>query len=160
MLIMFDSVDALSGCRLGPRVGVAGCKKAACEARRPVPEARGIARGSRGSALRELLATSRLVEADLLALDLARVARDEARARQRRLERRVVVDQCTGDAVAHRARLAGLAAAGDVDHDVEAADVVGELERLAHDHATGLAREVVVERLAVDYELAGAAHEE
>ena len=54
---------------------------------------------------------ARLVEADLLALDFARVARDEPRLRQRGLELRVVVDQRARDAVAHRAGLAGLAAA-------------------------------------------------
>src|SRR5690606_40197417 len=103
-------------------------EKAACGARRPVLEAR-FGAETRGSALRELLATSGLVETDLLALDLARIARDQPGAGQRRLERRVVVDQRARHAVTHRAGLARLATAGAVDLDVETLPVVGELER-------------------------------
>src|SRR5947209_4066378 len=105
-------------------------------------------------ALGELLPASRLVEADLLALDFARVARDEARLRQRGLERGVVFDERPGDAVAHRAGLARFAAAEDVHLDVERLAVVGQLERLAHDHAAGLAREEHVHRLVVDDDVA------
>src|SRR6185369_10678325 len=105
-------------------------------------------------ALGELLAASRLVEADLLALDLARVARDEPGLRQRRLERGIVLDQRAGDAVAHRAGLARLAAAEDVDLDVERLRVVGELERLAHDHAARLAREEHIDGLVVHDDIA------
>src|SRR5690349_9639300 len=112
------------------------------------------------SALGELLAASRLVQADLLALHLARVARDETRLRQRRLERRVVVDQRTRDAVAHRARLAGFAATRDVHHDVERGVVARELERLTHDHAPGFAREEFIHGLVVDHEVTAAALEE
>src|SRR5690606_26953597 len=111
-------------------------------------------------ALRELLATSRLVQADLLALDLARVARDQPRLRQDRLERLVVVDQRAGDAVANRACLARLAATVHVDLDVEVAVVVGQGQRLADDHAPRLARKVLVDRLAVDDDTAVAALQE
>src|SRR5262245_37952639 len=111
-------------------------------------------------ALAELLAAARLVEADLLSLDFARVARHETRLRQRGLKLRVVVDERAGDALAHRAGLAGLAAADHVDHDVERGLVVGEHERLAHDHAARLAREELVDRLLVDDELARACLDE
>src|SRR5690242_6243359 len=67
------------------------------------------------SALRELLATTRFVQTDLLALDFARVARDEAGLRQRRLELRVVVDERARDPMAYRPRLTGFAAAPYVD---------------------------------------------
>src|SRR6185312_1082076 len=97
------------------------------------------------SAFRELLAASRLVQAHLLAFDLARVARDEPRLREGGLEGGVVFDEGAGDPVAHRARLARLPAAEDVHLDVERLRVVGELEGLAHDHAAGLAREEDVE---------------
>src|SRR5215208_7678456 len=63
------------------------------------------------STLGELLATACGVQADLLAFDFARIARHEAGLRQRRLERRVVVDQRAGDAVARGAGLPGLTAA-------------------------------------------------
>src|SRR5688572_9242840 len=46
-----------------------------------------------GLALGELLAASRLVEADLLALDFACVTRDQARLLQHGLQRLVVIDQ-------------------------------------------------------------------
>src|SRR3546814_18435732 len=53
--------------------------------------------------------------------------------------------------------LAGGDAAGGGDEDVEALGVLGQLERLAHDHARGLAAEELVERTLVDGALAGAA---
>ena len=58
------------------------------------------------------------------------------------------------------APLAVLAAAVDVDQDVEGRGVLRRLERLAHDHAAGLAREELVHRLAVDDELSLAGLEE
>src|SRR5687768_1147593 len=84
---------------------------------RTKPPAGGFA--ERGLALGELLAASRLVEADFLALDLARVASDEAGFLQRPLERLVVIDERAGDAVTHRTGLAGFAAAIDVHLNVE-----------------------------------------
>src|SRR5262245_10247610 len=109
-----------------------------------------------GLALGELVTAARLVQPDLLALHLARVARDEPRLLQRRLERRVVLDQRAGNAVADGAGLPRLAASVDVDVDIEARERIGELQRLAHDHAPGLAREELVHRLAVYRDLAGA----
>src|SRR5262249_52936907 len=102
------------------------------------------------SALGELVAAARLVQPDLLALDLPRIARYQPSLLQHHLEPGVVLDQGAGDAVAHCACLARLAAAVDVDADVEAGERIGELERLAHDHAPGLAREKLVDRPAVD----------
>src|SRR5918993_785045 len=67
-----------------------------------------------GLALGELLAPPRLVQAYFLAFDLARVTRHKPRFLQRGLQRLVVIDQCAGDTVAHRAGLARLAAAGHV----------------------------------------------
>src|SRR5258706_3366328 len=109
------------------------------------------------SAFRELLAASRLVQADFLALDLARVARHEPGLRKRRLERRVVLDQGARDAMADRAGLPRFATAEHVHLDVERLQVIGELEGLAHDHAAGLPREEDVDGLVVhrDVALAG-----
>src|SRR6185436_14060317 len=45
---------------------------------------------------------------------------------------------------AHRAGLAALAAAIDVHQDVEGGEILRQLERLAHDHAAGLAPEELV----------------
>src|SRR5262245_5869460 len=107
-------------------------------------------------ALAELLAAARAVQSDLLALDLARVAGDKPRAAQVGLECRVVVDQRTRDAVAHRAGLAGFAATMHVDPNVERAVVVGEHQRLLDHHDGGLAAEVLLNRLPVasDFALA------
>src|SRR3546814_19419274 len=58
-----------------------------------------------------------LVQADLLALDLACVAGHEARRAQLALERLVVLDQRAGDAQADRTGLAGGAAAAGGDED-------------------------------------------
>src|SRR5438067_11469436 len=105
--------------------------------------------GGRRSALAELLATARAVQADLLALDFARIARDEAGTAQVGLERRVVVDQRPRDAVAHRAGLAGLAAAVHVDLDVESRVVGREHQGLPDDHDRRLAAEVLLHRPTV-----------
>src|SRR5688572_31640310 len=86
----------------------------------------------RPSAFRELFATSRLVQAHLLALDLARIARDEPRLREGGLQGGVVFDERPGDAVAYGSGLSGLSPTEDVHHDVESLGVVGEFERLAH----------------------------
>ena len=94
------------------------------------------------------------MQADLLALHLAGITSDEASLGERRLQRRVVFDERPGNAMAHRAGLARLATAEHVHLDVERLRVVGELERLAHDHAARLAREVLVERLLVDDDVA------
>src|SRR5512147_828263 len=116
--------------------------------------------GLRSSAFGVLLAPPRLVQADLFSLHFSRVARDQARRAERRLERRVELDQRAGKAVAHRAGLAVLAAAVHVHLDVEGGEVLRQLEGLAHDHAAGLAREEDVHRLAVHFELALAGLEE
>src|SRR3546814_4320901 len=71
-----------------------------------------------------------------------------------------LLDQRAGDAQADRTGLAGGAAAAGGDEDVEALGVLGQLERLAHDHARGLAAEELVERTLVDGDLAGAAAQE
>src|SRR3970040_2057496 len=82
-------------------------------------------------ALRELMALARLVQAPLLALDRARVTRDQPRLLERRLERRVILDQRARDAVPHGARLPPLTAALHVDHDVEAGRGLRHSQRLA-----------------------------
>src|SRR5690606_33254533 len=110
--------------------------------------------------LGELGGAAGLVQADLLALDLARVAGHEARRAQLALERLVVFDQRAGDAQADRTGLAGGAAAAGGDEDVERFGVLGQLERLAHDHARGLATEELVQRTVVDGDLAGTAAQE
>src|SRR6185436_14260339 len=112
------------------------------------------------SAFRVLLAPPRLVQADLFSLDFSRIARHEACRAERRLERRVELDERAREAVAYRAGLAVLAAAVHVDLDVEGRQVLGDLERLAHDHAAGLAGEEFVHGLAVDHEQALAGFDE
>src|SRR5690606_25413496 len=105
--------------------------------------------------LRELLATARLVEADLLTFDFTGIAGHEAGVRQRGLQFSVVLDQGTGDAVTDSASLAGLAATMNIHHDVEGGAVLGQFQRLTHDHAAGFAREELIQRLAVHDDLAG-----
>src|SRR5690606_25702602 len=106
------------------------------------------------SALGELGGAAGLVQADLLALDLAGVAGHEAGLAQVGLQRLVVLDQRAGDAQADRTGLAGGAAAGGGDDDVELVGRLGQLERLAHDHARGLTAEELVQRTAVDGDVA------
>src|SRR6266404_1310711 len=113
-----------------------------------------------GSTFRVLLAPPRLVQSHFLSLHLSRVAGHEPRRAERAFKPRIILDQRARNAVAHRARLPALAAAIDVDEDVEPAEVLRQLERLAHDHAAGLARKELVHRLAVDDEVALAGLEE
>src|SRR5262245_14543612 len=80
------------------------------------------------SALAELRPAARLAPADLLALDLARVARHEARGTKRLAQLRVELDQRARDAVADGAGLAGDAAALDQHVDVEAVRHLHEFE--------------------------------
>src|SRR5947199_4635421 len=112
------------------------------------------------SAFRVLLAPPCLVQSDFLSLHFSRIAGHETGGAERAFQSRIILDQRPGDAVAHGAGLAALAAATHVHHDVEARRALGELERLAHHHASGLAAEELVHRLAVHDELAFAGLEE
>src|SRR5919107_2031787 len=101
-------------------------------------------------ALRELRPLAGLLQAGLLALLHARVAREEAAPLELGAEVRVGLDQRPGDAVAQRAGLRAHAAAVHRGDDVHARLVADGLERLADRALQGVAREEVVERLAVD----------
>ena len=68
----------------------------------------------------------------------------------------LVIGQRLGEAVAHRAGLAGKAAAGHRHRQVVLGEAVDDDERLAQDHAQHGPREIDVERLAVDGRLAPA----
>src|SRR5512146_574152 len=104
--------------------------------------------------LGELLPATRLAQADLLTLDFACIASDQTGLAQCRLQVGIVVDQCAGDTVTHGTGLTGFTATGHVHHDVELAQRVGQLQRLTHDHAAGLAGEEHIHRLVVDDDFA------
>src|SRR5690606_5681208 len=110
--------------------------------------------------LGELRGAAGLVQADLLALDLAGIAGHQPGLAQLGLQGLVVLDQRTGDAQANRAGLAGGATALDRDLDVELVGRLGQLQRLAHDHARGLAAEEVLDRAIVDGDVAAALAQE
>src|SRR5712691_3304432 len=118
------------------------------------PEGGFAALDSRISSLGVLLAPPRLVQADLLSLHLASVASNQPRLAQERLERRIELYERASQAVAHGARLPELPPARYVDHDVELAQLVGQYERLTHDHLPRLAREIFVSRTVVHDEIA------
>src|SRR3954447_26819750 len=104
----------------------------------------------RALALGELRPLAGLLEAGLLALLDARVARQEAAALELAAQVRIGVEQRAADAVAQRARLRGDAAALHAGHDVHAVRVADRLERLADVALEGRAREEDVQRAAVD----------
>src|SRR6266850_2044115 len=112
------------------------------------------------SAFRELLAPPCLVQSDLLSLHFARIARHQSGRAELRLKPGIILDERPRDAVPHRAGLAALAAAIDIHPDIEAGEALGELEGLPYHHAPGLAAEELVDRLAVDDDLALAGLEE
>src|SRR3954462_13760422 len=104
----------------------------------------------RALALGELRPLAGLLEAGLLALLDARVARQEATALELASQVRVGLEQRAADAVAQRAGLGRDAAALHAGHDIHAVRVADGLERLTNVALEGRAREEDVERAAVD----------
>src|SRR4051812_38382814 len=90
-------------------------------------------------ALGELRRATCLVQADFLALDFTRVAGHQTGLAQRALQRLVVFDEGAGDAESDSAGLTRIAATFHGDEDVELVAELGQLERLTHNHARGLA---------------------
>src|SRR5436305_12441842 len=89
------------------------------------------------------------MQTDFLSLDLARIASHQAGLAQKRLERRIVLDQRARQTVAHGPRLAELPSSLYVHPDVELGQLVGQHKGLAHDHLPGFACEVLVRRTVV-----------
>src|SRR6188472_2392515 len=100
--------------------------------------------------LAELRTLARLLEAGLLALLDARVARQEAAALELAAQVGVGLEQRATDAVAQRAGLGGHAAAVHPRDDVHPALIADRLERLADRALERVAGEDVLERAAVD----------
>src|SRR4051794_29259086 len=124
---------------------------------RPRPRGRRPGRTAGGArapqpplALRELRALAGLLEAGLLALLHARVAREEAAPLELGAKVRVGLDERAGDAVPQCAGLRAHAAAVHRGDDVHARVVADRLERLADRALERGSREEGVERLAVD----------
>src|SRR5674476_161186 len=105
---------------------------------------------SKALAFAELRLLARLVEAGLLALDLAVVAGEEAGALELRAQVLVGLAERLGDAVAHGPGLRRDAAAVHVDLDVELAAGVRGLEGHLGDGLEHLAPKVGVDGAAVD----------
>src|SRR5829696_3015823 len=106
------------------------------------------------SALAVLGSLAGLLEAVLLALDLAGVAGEEATLLQLRPQLDVEVDQGPGDGVAQGAGLAGDPAAVEVGEHVVALEGVGDPQRLGDEPAVGRVGEVVLEGAAIELERA------
>src|SRR3954447_17164834 len=119
-----------------------------------VPKSRRATSGA--SALGELRALARLLEPGLLALLDARVASQEAAALELATQVRVGFEQRAGDPVTQRAGLGAHPTAVQPGDHVHAVLVADGLERLADLALERVAREVVVELLAVDRVHAGA----
>src|SRR5436853_2015861 len=107
-------------------------------------------------AFRELEAFARALLAVLLALFGARVASDEAGTLQARAEFGIKLHQRPRYPMTHRARLTGLAAAIDIYHNVEFADGIGQVQRLAYHHAMHFVIKIIFELALVDNNFAGA----
>src|SRR5574343_80224 len=100
--------------------------------------------------LRELLAATRLVEANLLTLDFTGITGNKACLGKRRLQCGIVFNQGTSDAMTNSTSLTRFATASHVDLDIKAIQLLNQFERLANDHATSFAREELIDRLAID----------
>src|SRR5690242_7652320 len=90
--------------------------------------------------LRELGRAASLVEAGLLALHDAGVARQEPGALERHAQVRVGLDEGSGDPVPHRAGLAALATAVDAHAEIVGPFGARDLERREREHAVRGAR--------------------
>src|SRR4051812_19611812 len=105
-------------------------------------------------ALGELRLAPGLLEAGLLALDLAGIAGQEAGALEVAAQRRVGLAERAGDAVAQGAGLAGDTAAVQVDQHVEVLLLPGQDQRAHRQHPVRGAREVLLDGAAVADDLA------
>ena len=139
-----DKREASSGVRSSP---LASPRTPSVPNRRRTPNA---------SALAVLGRLAGLLEAVLLALDDPGVAGEEAGLLQRRAVLGVGLDQRAGDRQPQRAGLARRAAAVQVGEDVEALGLLHRDQRLADQLLVELVGEVLLERLAVEPERAGA----
>src|SRR3989338_7905647 len=108
----------------------------------------------RALTLGELFPAARLAQTDFFTFHFARIASHQTGVLQYGLERSIIVDQCTGDAMTHRTCLASFSATGDVHHDIELGQGFGQCQRLAHDHAAGFAGEEYIYRLVVHDDVA------
>src|SRR5512135_290271 len=112
-----------------------------------------------GLPLRELEALPGAGPTRLLALDRARIPRQEPRAAELGAVLRVRRDERPGHAQPHRPGLSRLPAPAHVRPDVEGTEGIGRGERLLDVlHQRG-PREIVAERAAVDVPLPGAGRE-
>lgn len=107
------------------------------------------------SALAELWSTTCCLETVLLALFHTRVAGEKPGLFEDGAHLFAVLEQRTGDAVADGTGLTGNAAARDGTHDVELAEGVCKVERLADDQFEGLEAEVIVDITTVDGDRTG-----
>ena len=96
------------------------------------------------------------MQTDLFTLDFTGVAGHEASSAQRGLERCVVVDQGTCDAVTGRTGLAGFTTTVHIDLNIEGFEIVGQCQGLLGNHDGGLAAKVSLDVLAIHGDLAGA----
>src|SRR5262249_1660755 len=125
--------------------------------RRPSPA--GFCNTWVGSTLRELEALARTRLAVLLALFHARIAREEALGLEGGTQVGVGLDEGARDPVADGAGLAGRAAAGDIDPRVELGGRFRLVQRGGGGNAQRFRRKIVVERAAIDRDLAAAVRE-
>src|SRR4029079_2604758 len=103
-----------------------------------------------GLALRELRRLARLVQTGRLALDNARVAREEALALEDGAELGIGLDERPRNAVTERAGLTGRTAAVETCAEVELALHTGDAERRGCERPQHLPREVLLDRPPVD----------
>src|SRR5688572_16786979 len=106
--------------------------------------------------LRELEAFSSALLSVLLAFLDSGIAGDQTGVFKRLPQVAIILEQRASDAVTNRSRLAGRAAARDVDDEVELVRRFRQLQRLANDHAQRFIWEIPVERLVIDLDLAAA----
>src|SRR5690606_21529829 len=89
-------------------------------------------------------------QTDFLTLDFTSVTSDVTGFTQRAARGFVVLDQSASDAMTDGTGLTTDTATGNGNEDVELLDGLGQLQRLTHDHASGLAAEEGIQAAIVD----------
>src|SRR5690554_4570128 len=101
-----------------------------------------------------------LTQADLLRLNLTRIAGHETCSAQSWTQLFIVIHQRTGNTVANGTCLCRATTTLDRNVDIELASGFSQLQRLAHYHASGNTTKILLELTIINHDFAGSRLEE
>ena len=101
-------------------------------------------------AFRELEAFAGTLLPILLTFFDSWIARNQTSLLECRAKVGVIFEQGAGDSVTYRARLSGRTAAANIDQNIKLAARVGQLQRLANNHAQRFIRKILIKGFSID----------